>query len=86
MRVFEIVRELTGRPLPRRIPIAAAWTAALVEETRTRLTGRPPLLTRGVVEIFRHDWSLDSARSVAKLSYRITPLRQGLSAVLAAPS
>jgi hypothetical protein len=53
---------------------------------RATLTGRPPRLTRGVVEIFRHDWSLDSARSVAELSYRITPLRAGLGALLAAPA
>ena len=86
MRVFEVVRELTGRPLPRRIPIGAAWAAGLFEETRARLTGRPPRLTRGVVEIFRHDWSMDSSRSVAELSYRITPLGEGLRAMLATPS
>jgi farnesol dehydrogenase len=84
MRVFEIVRELTGRPLPRRIPVPAAWSAALVEEWRARVTGRPPRLTRGVVEIFRHDWLMDSARSVAELSYRIPPLETGVRAVVAA--
>lgn len=83
LRVFEIVRHLTGRALPRRIPIAAAWAAALVEESRARLTGRPPLLTRGVVEIFRHDWSMDSARSVAELSYRVRPLETGIRALIA---
>jgi len=83
MRVFEIVRELTGRPLPRRIPYAVAWAGALVEEARARLTGRAPLLTRGVVEIFRHDWSMDSARSLAELSYRVSPLGEGVRALLA---
>lgn len=84
MRVFEIVGELTGRRLPRRIPLAGAWVAAVVEEARARLTGHAPLLTRGVVEIFRHDWSLDSARSVAELSYRVRPLDEGLRALLTA--
>jgi farnesol dehydrogenase len=83
MRVFEIVRELTGRPLPRRIPIAAGWGAGVVEEWRARITGSPPRLTRGVVEIFRHDWSMDSARSVAELNYRIPSLETGVRAVLA---
>jgi nucleoside-diphosphate-sugar epimerase len=83
MRVFEIVRELTGRPLPARIPVAVAWAAAVYEETRARITGRPPRLTRGVVRIFRHDWPMDSARSVAELSYRITPLYEGVRAMLA---
>jgi nucleoside-diphosphate-sugar epimerase len=84
MRVFEIVRELTGRRLPRRIPFAAARAAAHIEELRARLFGRPPQLTLGAVNIFRHDWSLNSRRSVLELSYRITPLETGLRRVLAA--
>jgi farnesol dehydrogenase len=82
MRVFEIVRAVTGRPLPRRIPFGVAWAGAVVEEARARLTGHAPLLTRGVVEIFRHDWSMDSSRSVAELSYRIPPLDEGLKTLL----
>jgi nucleoside-diphosphate-sugar epimerase len=84
MRVFEILSELTGRPLPRRIPLPAAWAAALAEELLARLTGRAPRLTRGAVRIFRHDWSMDSARSVAELSYRVRPLKEGIRALLAA--
>ncbi len=83
MRVFEIVRELRGVRLPRRIPVPVAWAAALVEESRARLSGRAPLLTRGVVDIFRHDWSMDSARSVAELSYRVRPLKDGVTRLLA---
>jgi nucleoside-diphosphate-sugar epimerase len=83
MRVFEIVRDVTGRALPRRIPAAAAWAAALLEEARARVTGRPPRLTRGAVRILRHDWSLNSERSLSELSYRITPLAEGIRALLA---
>jgi dihydroflavonol-4-reductase len=82
MRVFELVRDLTSRPLPRRIPFAVATAAAVAEEMRARLSGRPPLLTKGVVTIFRHDWSMDSARSESELNYRITPLRTGLERLL----
>jgi len=82
MRVFEIVRELTRRPLPRRIPYAVAWAGALVEEARARVTGRMPLLPRGVVETFRHDWSMDSARSLAELNHRVSPLGEGIRALL----
>jgi len=82
MRAFEIVRELTGRPLPRQLPFAAAWVAGLTEELRARLTGATPLVTRGAVEIFRHDWPLDSVRSQAELGYRITPLETGIRALL----
>jgi hypothetical protein len=83
MAMFEFVREVTGRAVPRRLPYVVADLAALVEEARARLTGRPPLLTRGVVEIFRHDWSLDSRDSQEALDYRITPLDHGLRRTLA---
>jgi farnesol dehydrogenase len=82
MRAFEIARQLTGAALPRGIPTPLAYVAAVIEEARARLTGHAPLLTRGAVEIFRHDWSLDSARSVRELSYRITPLTEGIQATL----
>ena len=83
-RVFEIVRDLTGRPLPRRIPYAAATAAGFVEEARARVTGRPPRITRGAVTIFRHDWPLDSSESTRRLDYQVTPLVEGLPRVLAA--
>ena len=84
MRIFEILRGLTGSALPRRIPFPLASAMAWLEEGRTALTRRPPLITRGVVEIFRHEWPLDSFRSVEELSYRITPLETGIKAMLSA--
>ena len=84
IRVFEILRELTAAKLPRRIPFAAASAIAWIEERRAALTRRPPLITRGAVEIFRHDWRLDSSRSVEELSYHITPLEAGLKSLLSA--
>ena len=83
MRVFEILRELTGEPLPRRLPFAAARVAARIEELRARWTGHLPLLTRGVVKILRCDWSMDSGRSVRELNYRITPLYEGIRRTVA---
>ena len=82
MRVFEIVREITGRPVPRRIPMAAAGAMAVVHEARARWFARPPLVTRGIVKIFQCDWSLDSRRSVRELGFRPTPLEKGLRATL----
>lgn len=82
MRVFEIVRELTGRRLPFRIPIAAAMAAGALAEAWARLTGDPPFVTRGAVHIFRHDWPLDSAASAERLEYRPKNLRIGIEALL----
>ncbi|MCA1558834.1 MAG: hypothetical protein LC804_00720, partial [Acidobacteria bacterium] len=83
IRIFDIVRRVTGAPLPRRIPDAAAYMAAVAEEAAARLLRRPPRLTRGIVRILRHNWSMDSARSVADLDYRVTPLDAGIEALLA---
>jgi farnesol dehydrogenase len=82
MRVFEIVRDVTGAPLPMKLPFAVAYGVAAAEELRARLTGRPPRLTRGTVRIFQRDWSLDSRRSIDELSYHVTPLEAGIRAVL----
>ena len=47
------------------------------------LFGGMPLLTRGAVDIFRHDWSLDSAEAVRELGYVMTPLEEGVARTLA---
>jgi len=77
-QVFDIVERLTGRPRPRRIPFAIATALAAAEELRVRMAGGTPLVTRGVVEIFRHDWSLDSSVAVRDIGYQTTPLEEGL--------
>ena len=86
MRIFEVVRNETCAALPRRIPFGLASAVGWVEEMRAGLTGRPPAITRGIVEIFRHDWSMDSARSKDALNYRITPLETGLRDLLSSMS
>jgi farnesol dehydrogenase len=83
MRVFEIVRELTGRPLPRRIPASIAKLIGAIEEARSALFRTPPLLTRGTVDILTSDWAYDSDAAIAELGYRITPLTQGIERMVA---
>jgi farnesol dehydrogenase len=77
-RVFELVRDLTGRRPPRRIPFPVADALGAIEQLRVAIAGGMPLITRGAVEIFRHDWSLDSAEAVRELRYSITPLAEGI--------
>jgi nucleoside-diphosphate-sugar epimerase len=82
VRLFEYLRELRGTPLPRRIPFRAAWVLASIEEARTRINGRPPLLTRAAIEIFRHDWPLDPGAAGTGVSQRPIELREGLRRLL----
>jgi farnesol dehydrogenase len=77
-RVFDLVRAMTGRRPPRRIPFAVATALGAVEELRVNLFGGTPLITRGAVDIFREDWSLDSAAAVRDLGYTMTPLVNGI--------
>jgi len=82
MRAFELLRAARGTPLPRRIPgplaqLVAAWEEKIAARTR------PPRVTRGTVRILLRDWPLDNARSIQKLSYRITPFDQGINRLLA---
>jgi nucleoside-diphosphate-sugar epimerase len=81
--IFDYLAAARGLALPRRIPYALATVAALIEEAKAKVSGRPPLLTRGVVEIFRHDWSLASDGAIADLGLTTTSLDEGLSRTLA---
>ena len=82
-RVFEIVQQLTGRRPPPRIPFPLATLMGAAEEMRVAVFGGTPLVTRGAVEIFRHDWSLDSTDAVRELGYRVTPLADGIARTVA---
>jgi len=81
-RVFEIVQQLTGHKPPMRIPFPIATALGAAEEARVALFGGTPLVTRGAVDIFRHDWSLDSSSAVRDLGYTITPLADGVRRTL----
>jgi farnesol dehydrogenase len=84
IRVFEILRQLTGRALPWRMPYSVAGAIGTIDEWRARITGATPMLTRGTVNIFRHDWALDSSDAIRDLDYRITPLNDGIERVVQA--
>jgi farnesol dehydrogenase len=81
-RVFEILQQLTGRRPPPRIPFPIAALMGAAEELRVTLFGGTPLITRGAVEIFRHDWSLDSSEAIRDLGYTLTPLDLGVKRTL----
>jgi farnesol dehydrogenase len=83
LRLFEIVRDKTGRALPRRIPDAAAALVARLEQAKAALFGIPPRLTPGTLEILKCGWALDSDQAARDLGYQITPLEVGMTKLLA---
>ncbi len=82
-RVFDAVQSVTGTAPPREIPSGLATAIGAVEEVRARLFGSAPLVTRGAVQIFKHDWPLDSSAAQRDLGYRVRPLAEGMAALLA---
>jgi farnesol dehydrogenase len=78
VRPFEVLRRLTGRRLPLRIPAWAAAATAVLYELRAAALGMAPRLTTGTLEILNRDWPLDSSLAERDLGYRVTPLEEGL--------
>jgi hypothetical protein len=47
-------------------------------ELKTKLTKKMPYINRPTVKMINHNWSYSSDKAIEKLSYKITPLREGL--------
>lgn len=62
----------------RHIPFALGRLLGAAEVARARVFGHAPLLTPGVVEIFKHDWVYSSAKAIRELDYWVAPLEEGL--------
>lgn len=76
--LFETLREVAGTPPPRHLPYALAAGLGYALFAWAELTGRDPLLTHEVVDVFREHWAYSSAKAERELGYRPTPLREGL--------
>lgn len=79
---FEVLQQLQRTALPRRLPLWAGAPAAWAELVRARLTGHAPQLTPATLEIFRHDWPLDSSAAEQELGYRQKHLAEGIAEML----
>ena len=80
---FQLLGELSGvQRRVRHLPFLAGKMVGALDLARAELFGRPPQLTPGVVEIFRHDWVYSSAKAAKELGYRVTPLDEGVRKTL----
>jgi farnesol dehydrogenase len=76
--LFERVQQLAGVAPPRHIPYPLASALGASLWAWAELTGRQPLLTHEVVNVFREHWAYSSAKAERELGYRPTPLALGL--------
>lgn len=77
--LFDWVASRSHRRPPFELPAAIAAATGWFEEQRARLFGALPLVTRGAVDIFRHDWPIDSTAAHRNLDYPVRPLADGLA-------
>lgn len=83
IRIFELLREHTGRSFPLRLPSQAATLVGVLDVLTARAFRRTPLLTAGTVQILVRDWAFDSDEAVKDLGYHITSLQDGFERCLA---
>jgi nucleoside-diphosphate-sugar epimerase len=81
--LMEIVERTSGAKAPNKIPYALAHMVGRWQRIRARLTGKEPELTDEEVRIYRREWAYSSQRAVHDLGYKITPLEEGVSRMIA---
>jgi farnesol dehydrogenase len=82
---FRLLTEFSGVRHPvLHFPFWMGKLMGQIDLARAKLTGRPPQVTPGVVEIFKRDWVYSSEKAVRELDYRVTPLEEGLTKTLEA--
>lgn len=78
-RFYDLLEEVGDVHFPRRrIPDWIATAAGFAMREVARWTGATPRLTPDLVEVYRHDWALDSSRAAAELDWRGRPFERGL--------
>ena len=78
-QLFAWIREASGVDHGLiRIPLWIMLSAAGMFTFYSRLTGRPPLITPGLVKKFSHNWIVSSEKAMRELGYEPGPVRDGI--------
>jgi NAD+-dependent farnesol dehydrogenase len=82
---YRTLHEVTGRKPPRwNIPLGVAAVTGYGEYLLAEVFGREPrLLTHEVAQVYGRSWTYDSSRAVRELGYKMTPLKEGLTRMVA---
>jgi len=76
---FGVLEEITGLPAPRfKIPYWVALSAAQVDETLSRFTGKPPKAPLAGVRMARYKMFFNPAKAIRELGLPQTPPKEAL--------
>lgn len=79
----ETVVRVAGRGwVPPTLPVPAARALAAAGEALSRITGRPPLVSRGQLYFFGWNAAPDSTKAQTELGWTPTPLEEGIRRTL----
>jgi len=80
---FDLLKSLSGKHHKLvRIPIWLMMLFGWKEEVRASLFGNEPLITRKWIAKYGNDLACSSDKAIKELGYKITPVREGMSATL----
>lgn len=82
--LFATLERVSGIPRPtRHLPYSVAKALGATLYAWAEMTGRPPLLTHEVVDVFKEHWAYRSDKAKSDLGYEPASLEDGLSRTVA---
>lgn len=79
-KALQTLEEITGIPAPKmRVPYAVAYTAALVDEAISSMTGKPPKAPIAGVRMAKYKMFFNPAKAIRELGLPQTPPRHALA-------
>jgi dihydroflavonol-4-reductase len=77
---FALLQEITTVRAPRfKVPYGFAWTAAVIDEAKSKITGKPPRAPLAGVRMAAYKMFFNPAKAINELGMPQTPPRQALA-------
>lgn len=81
---FAMLEEITGIPAPKfQVPYRLAWLAAVVDEAKSKITGKPPKAPLGGVRMAAYKMYFNPQKAIRELGLPQTPPHQALADAVA---
>ncbi len=79
-KAFAVLQEITGLSAPKwQIPYSIAWLAAVADETKSRITGKPPCAPLAGVRMAAYKMFFNPAKAIRELGLPQTAPEQALA-------